>query len=867
MAKPAAKTPSSSNSHTTLRVLALVVLVAVVAAGLIAAWAEWRLRTAEGDLGADDLDAAVRAQSRSDDQRLEELSVIAARLALWDGLPTSEPGNGEDPEERLRTLVGSLQDVLDEHQVDLIVLRGGGELALGVGEPDGVAQEIAVSELMGRALDEGSAQGVWSLGERLYRIAAARVESDGETVGAIAVADLVARSTAIEARAASRAEAVYVLDLPEGGEEAGGPRVIAKTLDDDGAGRVLAELGSGGALAGALEGRGRTGPVDLRLPQGSYRAVATPLGPAPDGSPGAARVTLLETGAGVGRLRMVQAAALLSGLLALLLGVLGAPLVTRGAGASSKEVEEAAAAARAGDLAGAARRGVPAPLAAYFQEAAEKRALEGVVASLGRSGAGSGSTGGSAAASERRKGAVLAVEMPRYARIPPDQDPKEVSERLGRDLARVRRAVTARDGRLEAALGHRALAVFEGERAGARALGAGAEILEALSTPENAFDEPVPPAVAVATGGYVSGGPEGARTVAGLPVQQAESLLREASSGDLIVAKKAFRDLEEELGAAGVTVTPQRGLLSPQPVYLLDAGKAARAAEALGSAPGAVSSSAGALANLAPGVVVGERFTLLERREANPAWIRYLARDGETDARVTLRALRPGAVLGTSSFQEFDGPLQAVQRVVDPAVERVLAAGGGEEGDPPFLAAEWVEGPTLEGLLDRLRRERQPLPAAAALRVARSLATGLTAIHGARVPHGALRPAAVALDPRGHARLAELGLALALPVPGIDEGVDRVLGPERYRAPERRAGGDPTPAADVYAAGVLLTELFSGRIAEDGDPPEAPDATELPDGLAPVLARCLAHDPADRYPDGAALAEALTPIRAELISP
>jgi serine/threonine-protein kinase len=123
----------------------------------------------------------------------------------------------------------------------------------------------------------------------------------------------------------------------------------------------------------------------------------------------------------------------------------------------------------------------------------------------------------------------------------------------------------------------------------------------------------------------------------------------------------------------------------------------------------------------------------------------------------------------------------------------------------------------------------------------------------------------VTLDPRGHARLTGLGLALVLPSPGIDPSVDRALGPDRYRAPERLEGDDPSPAADVYAAGVLLTELFSGRVSEDGAPPEPPDATELPDGLAPVLARCLERDPGARYPDGAALAEALEGVHAEIV--
>jgi serine/threonine-protein kinase len=844
----------------------LVVLVALVAAGVVAGWAEWRIRTAAPASGADDLESAVRAQSRADDQRLQELSLVASSLAGRSDLPLDPDAVGDDEEQanqRLLTLIAFLEDVLDQRRLERIVIGGGGEMALRVGGPrrdDPVARELALSALVDRALDEGTASGVWSFEDSIYRVAAERVEADGETLGAVAVADLVARATAIEVRAVSRAETVYLLAPAEGGVLA-----VASTLDQAAGEAVVAALADAGVLADVLAGTERRDPVDVTLGGSSYRAMAAPLA-AGDGGASAARVALIETGAGNQQLRMVQAAALAGGLGALLLGVLGAPLITRGSGSASKAVAEAARAARAGDLAGAARHAVPAPLALYFQETAEKRALEAVVASLGRTegsggGAGEARDGHSEGHPVRSKGAVLAVEMPGYARTPSDQDPREVSDRLGRDVMRLRRAVTSRNGRLEATLGHRALAVFEGERAGARAVGAAAEAMRELATPENAFDEPTPPAAAVATGTFVAGGPDGARTVSGLPVQQTESLLREASSGDLIVAKQAFRDLEGELAAGGVEVTAQRGLLTPQPVYLLDSEKAARAATALGSADGV---AAAGLSSLAAGTVLGDRFTLVERRSANPAWVDFLARDGELDTLVTVRALRSGAVADLGAFSAFDGPLQQVQRAVDPSVERVIEAG--ESDGVPFLAAERVEGPTLDRLLAGLLAERRPLGASAALRIARTLAAGLAAVHAGGAPHGALRPAAVTLDPRGHARLTGLGLALVLPSPGIDPSVDRALGPDRYRAPERLEGDDPSPAADVYAAGVLLTELFSGRVSEDGAPPEPPDATELPDGLAPVLARCLERDPGARYPDGAALAEALKGVHAEIVT-
>ena len=630
------------------------------------------------------------------------------------------------------------------------------------------------------------------------------MERGFEPRGVAVVADLVGRSAAIQARTTSRADAAYLL-MGDDGTVA----MVGSTLDRDAGEALISALEAAGALEQALERGERVGPIGVSLASAPYRAVLVPLASG-DGDAVAARVTLAAPEGGAGVLRMVQAAALAGLLAALLLGVILAPVATRGAGAPSKEIVAAAEDARGGDLAGAARHRIPEPLAAFFQEAAEKRALEGVVAGLARERGtrrGRGGAGGPESV-EKRRGAVLVVEMPRYARSGADEEPRDVAERLGRDLARIRRAVVARGGRVEAALGHRALAVFDGERAAARGLGAAAEVLAGLSEPENAFDEPVPPALALAAGTLVLGGAEGARTVTGLPVQQAESLLREASPGDLILAKGVHKELQDELAAAGVEVAPQRGLLTPQPVYLLDAERSARAAAAVGAAGEA---SAPGLSTLAPGVVLADRFELGERLESGPAWTVFAARDRESDAPVALKALRRGLVTDLGALEALDGEIRGLTRVIHPALARVVDLGVSD--GVPFVASERIEGPRLAGLL----AEHRPLAAPAALRVARWLAAALEAIHGSGYAHGAVRPAVVVLDPRGHARLADLGVGLVLPPPGVDPAVDGALGSARYQAPERLAGGEATQAADVYAVGAILVELFSGRPLYGGD--------------------------------------------------
>lgn len=921
--------PSSQRPRTAARTFGVVVLVVLLVAGAVAGYAEWLLRGGGAEEGGE-VSAAAGAQAALVEQRLGELALAASDLAEQaapalgeaPGAGPGAEGAGAEEAEQDLDLDPLLERLLDRLGFDLAMVAGpGGEMTAFAGADPAVGEAVAGSSVAVRALQDGQedaggrARGLWSRGESLWLVAAARVEGDGAPGGVpgglAVVAEAVDRSLAVEARKLGRGETVFL--APAAG---GGLAPAAGTLGR----RATDELIPALREAGALEDGAAA--VHLRLGGRGYRAHVTPLG-GTGGGPRGAVVTLIPTDGTSPLLRRVQLVAAGAAAAALLLGGLLALAAGRGAARPLREVESAAELARAGDFAAAGRSAVPPALAAVFADLAEKRSLEKEVAEGLRGGLGTGTAAGAASgageAPERRRGAVLLAEMPRYARLRGEDEPREVAERLGRDLARVRRAVTGRGGRVEGALGHRVLAAFDGARAEARALAAGAAVLRLLSERENAFDEPVPPAVAVAGGEAVVGGPEGGRTVAGLPVQQVESLLREASSGDLILSKGVAGKLEEELRGAGIELAPRRGLLTPQPVYLLDAERAAAAAEALtGASAGGAPGRGSELARLARGTLFADRFELGERLAAGRTSVVYLARDRQTDGLVAVKALRrellaaPG-LLEAPTPDRLEAPtpdrpqaptpdrpqaptpdrrqapgwdLRAVTGLAHPAVARVVDLGVHE--GVPYVASQYVPGLSLV----RLLADGGFLPPGAALRVARTLAAGLAAIHDSGFAHGDLRPETVILEPQGSLRIIDLGVAPLLPPPGTDPEADRALGDPRYLAPERLGGGEPSPPADVWAAGTLLVEVFTGRSlygapaeggpggeaggASDGaawdemrdrvlaGPRQVPDPTELPEGLAQVLERCLEREPEARYPDGGALAADLGPIRVDV---
>ncbi len=162
----------------------------------------------------------------------------------------------------------------------------------------------------------------------------------------------------------------------------------------------------------------------------------------------------------------------------------------------------------------------------------------------------------------------------------------------------------------------------------------------------------------------------------------------------------------------------------------------------------------------------------------------------------------------------------------------------GKGGTPlHYLVMELVEGETLAE-----RIARGPLPLAEALRVARDVASALTAAHDKGIVHRDLKPANIKLSPDGHARVLDFGLATALESGGaasgapeaktLTRGVTRagaVLGTPLYMSPEQARGAAVDRRSDIWSFGCVLFEMLSGQLAFD--------APSVPDVIAAVLTR------------------------------
>ena len=242
----------------------------------------------------------------------------------------------------------------------------------------------------------------------------------------------------------------------------------------------------------------------------------------------------------------------------------------------------------------------------------------------------------------------------------------------------------------------------------------------------------------------------------------------------------------------------------------------------------------------------------------------YRGRDRRLDRAVAVKVIKPWWSEDPDWARGFEREARLLARCSDPGIVQIFDVGDGPEG--PYYVSELVDG---EDLARRL--ERGPLPPARARGIALGLCAGLAGAHALGIVHRDVKPANVLLDARGAVKVADFGVArLAEGTSGGHGPVaaDAVVGTPRYMAPEQGRGGSVTAAADVYSVGAVLYEMLAGRppfherspvalaLAHLADPvPPLPDG--VPARLRAVVARALAKDPDDRYPDAAAMARAL----------
>ena len=232
----------------------------------------------------------------------------------------------------------------------------------------------------------------------------------------------------------------------------------------------------------------------------------------------------------------------------------------------------------------------------------------------------------------------------------------------------------------------------------------------------------------------------------------------------------------------------------------------------------------------------------------------YRASDLKLGQPVALKFLPAATAKNPQLLARFHAEVRIARQVSHPNVCHVYDIG--EVDGCTFLSMEYVDGEDLRSLLRRIGR----LPGDKAVEIARKLCAGLAAAHDKGVLHRDLKPANVMIDGRGHVLITDFGLAA---LAGQLEGSNLRDGTPAYMAPEQLAGKEVSVRSDVYALGLVLHEMFTGKRAfENGSERSTPtNVTSLAKDIDPlverVILRCLDVDPRNRPASALAVAAAL----------
>ncbi|MCC7359861.1 MAG: SUMF1/EgtB/PvdO family nonheme iron enzyme [Anaerolineales bacterium] len=260
---------------------------------------------------------------------------------------------------------------------------------------------------------------------------------------------------------------------------------------------------------------------------------------------------------------------------------------------------------------------------------------------------------------------------------------------------------------------------------------------------------------------------------------------------------------------------------------------------------------------------LGEYF-VFERIGAGSMAEVYKALQPSMDRLVGIKILAPALSHDAQFVARFRREVQLIASLEHPHILPVIDFG--ERDGALYLVMRYVGGGTLHDLI-----AQGPLDPALTLRYLTEIGAALDYAHARRIVHRDLKPRNVLLDGDGNPFLADFGLAKLMDAGGLTHSGVEMIGTPHYMSPEQAKGLAVDGRADLYALGVMLYQMLTGRVPYAADstvgivmqhlnaPVPAVTALwpELPAALDAVVARAMAKAPEDRYPSAGALTAAV----------
>jgi serine/threonine-protein kinase len=255
-----------------------------------------------------------------------------------------------------------------------------------------------------------------------------------------------------------------------------------------------------------------------------------------------------------------------------------------------------------------------------------------------------------------------------------------------------------------------------------------------------------------------------------------------------------------------------------------------------------------------PGQTFAGRFTIIERIGDGGMGVVYKAIDTELESAVALKLMQPAMAQRSSFVERIRREARVTRQLTHPNICRVHDLGNAE--GVFFLSMEFIEGETLQQLL----RKMGTFSPSRALEVTSKIALALEAAHERGIIHRDLKPGNVMIGARGNVHVLDFGLAREEGAEALT-GVGVAVGTPLYMSPEQRSGAEVDARSDLYALGLILLEMLTGRRSspEPGLPDHLPP--EVNPVIGPMLRRLLAWERDKRYVSAAELRPELEELR------
>jgi eukaryotic-like serine/threonine-protein kinase len=271
-----------------------------------------------------------------------------------------------------------------------------------------------------------------------------------------------------------------------------------------------------------------------------------------------------------------------------------------------------------------------------------------------------------------------------------------------------------------------------------------------------------------------------------------------------------------------------------------------------------------------------DRYELLEQVGMGGMAAVYRGRDTALDRQVAVKVLHPHLAARPESRARFSREARAVARLSHPNIVEIFDYSG-DGAEESYLVTEFVAGRTLRAFVDEVGVGYPEI----GVLLARALCDALVHAHSAGVIHRDLKPENVMVseeDGRRAVKLTDFGIARILASDERMTMTGALVGSPNHMAPEIVEGREADARSDVFSLGTLLYWVATGRMpfaapnptatlrrVVEGDYQDPRQVSALvSDGVAAVIDRAMASDPADRYPSAAALRDALDGLLAEV---